>query len=408
MLVSPDGSPTTAAQPAWPLLGAADLKPSPDHPIGWRGDGGGCYLAARPATQWSGKKNVLWSADIGRGRSSAIVVGQRVFITAEPNVLICLDATTGMKLWRRTHKLSELPADLHAKGPEQSSEYGDATPTPVSDGKSVWVFLGTGVVACYDLEGRHRWIDWFDFRRTTTYARTPSPVLVDDRLLVHFGPLVCLDAATGKLLWKNDGAKATYGTPARARIGNVDVLITPKGHVVRVADGKILAADLGNCTYTSPVVQGNVVYFVDSAMSAVRLPDKAADKIQCKELWYTELTGAFYASPVFHRGRIYMVDRAANYFVIDASSGKTVLMKTLELAPAGGADGPNIYPSLCLAGKHLYLSNDAGETVLLEPGDQGTAVGRNCLPGGSGGTSTFSGNRMFIRGGQRLYCVGGP
>ena len=100
-------------------------------------------------------------------------------------------------------------------------------------------------------------------------------MLVGDRLLVHFGPLVCLDAATGKMLWKNDRAKATYGTPAPARIGDVDVLVTPKGHVVRVADGKILAADLGNCGYTSPVVQGDVAYFIDSAMSAVRLPEKA-------------------------------------------------------------------------------------------------------------------------------------
>ncbi len=388
------------------MLGAADFKPSAEHPVGWRGDGSGRYLAASPATQWSGKKNILWSADIGRGQSSAVVADQRVFITAEPNVLICLDAATGKELWRQTHKLSELPAALNAKGPEQSSEYGDATPTPVSDGKSVWVFFGTGVVACYDLDGKRRWINWFEFKRTTTYARTPSPVLVGERLLVHFGPLVCLDAATGKLLWKNDKAKATYGTPAPARIGDVDVLITPKGNVVRVADGKILAADLGNCVYTSPVVQSNVVYFIDNAMTAVQLPEKAADKIECKELWYEELTGTFYVSPVIQDGRIYTVDRSANYFVIDAKTGKTIFTKTLELAPAGRTDGPNIYPSPCLAGKHLFLGNDAGGTVLLKPDDHGTVVGTNSLPGGSGGTPSFSGKRMFVRGGKMLYCVG--
>ncbi len=399
ILLLPSSPQTAAAQPIGPL---------PQHPLGWRGNGGGRYPAASPAAQWSAKKNILWSTDIGPGQSSAVVAGGRVFITVEPDALVCLDAASGKELWRRTHKLSALPAELHAKGPEQSSDYGDATPTPVSDGKSVWVFFGTGVVACYDLEGKRRWIDWFDFRRTTTYARTPSPLLVGDRLLVHFGPLVCLDAATGKLLWKNDGAKATYGTPAAARIGNVDVLITPKGHVVRVADGKILAADLGNCTYTSPVVQGNTVYFIDSAMTAVRLPAEAADKIECKELWYEELPGTFYASPVIHQGRIYTADRAANYFVIDAASGKTLLTKTLELPPAGRNDGPNIYPSLCFAGKHLFLANDAGETAVLEPDDHGTVVGTNTLPGGSGGTPVFSGRRMFVRGGKRLYCVGEP
>ena len=408
ILVSLGSLRTALAQSAGPLLGAADFKPSPQHPVGWRSDGSGRYLAASPAMEWSGKKNIIWSADVGPGHSSAILAGERVFITAEPNSLICLDAATGKELWRKTHKISELPADLNAKGPEQSSEYGDATPTPVSDGKSVWVFFGTGVVACYDLDGKRRWIDWFDFKRTTTYARTASPVLVGDRLLVHFGPLVCLDAATGKMLWKNDTAKSTYGTLAPARIGDVDVLITPKGHVVRLADGKILAADLGNCVYTSPVVQGNIAYFVDSAMSAVQLPEKAADKIECKELWYEDLTGTFYATPVVYEGRIYTVDRSANYFVIDAKTGKTVFTKTLELAPAGRTDGPNIYPSPCLAGKHLFLGNDAGDTVLLKPDDHATMVGTNSLPSGSGGTPIFSGKRMLVRGGKLLYCIGEP
>jgi hypothetical protein len=405
LLASFDRPATAQAQPAGPLLGAADFQLSPDRPLGWRGDGSGRYLAASPAVQWSKEKNILWSADVGRGHSSPVVAHERVFITAEPATLICLHAATGKQLWRKTHKLSELPAELGAKGPEPSSEYGDASPTPVSDGKSVWGFFGTGVVACYDLEGKRRWIDWFDFRRTTTYARTGSPLLVGGRLLVPFGPLVCLDAATGKLLWKNDSAKATYGTPAPARIGDVDVVITPKGHVVRVADGKILAAGLGNCVYTSPVVQGNVVYFIDNGMTAVRLPEKAADKIECKELWYEDLAGTFYASPVLQDGRIYTVDRAANYFVIDAAGGKTILAKTLALPPAGRADGPNVYPSLCLAGKRLFLSNDAGDTVLLEPDDRGAVAGTNSLPSGSGGTPTFSGTRMYVRGGTTLYCI---
>ena len=101
------------------------------------------------------------------------------------------------------------------------------------------------------------------------------------------------------------------------------------------------------------------------------------------------------------------MDRAANYFVIDAASGKTVLTRRPShcLPPAARTVRTSI-PSLCLAGKHLFLGNDAGETMLLEPGDRGTVVGMNTLPGGSGGTPTFRGHRMFVRGGERLYCVG--
>lgn len=386
--------------------GSAALRPSAERPVGWRGDGGGQYPAADPVTRWSQKENVLWKTEVGAGASSPIVVGPRVFITAEPDWLVCLDAETGKELWRKVHKVSDFPAASDAKHPVRPNQYGDATPTPVSDGNSIWVFFGTGIVACYDLDGRCRWVNWYDMRLATTYGRTASPLLVGDRLLVHFGPLVCLDAATGRVLWQNDGAKAAYGTPAPAHIGDVDVIVTPKGHIVRVADGKILAAGLGNCGYTSPLVLRGVVYFIDREISAVQLPEKAGDKIEGRELWSEELSGEFFASPLVYDGRVYTVDRAANCYVIDAATGKTLLKKTLEMPPAGRSESPNIYPSICLAGKRLLVCNDAGDATLLEPGDQLSVVARNSLPGGSGGTPTLSGQRMFLRCGKVLYCLG--
>jgi outer membrane protein assembly factor BamB len=392
---------------AAPPLGSPDFLPTAARPAGWRGDGSGRFAGATPPATWSATEHVLWKTEVGPGHSSPVVVGPRVFVTAEPDLLVCLEAASGKELWRKAHPLSGLPADLKAVAPRQNENYGDATPTPVSDGASVWVFFNTGIVACYDLEGKSRWLQWYDMRLATVYGRHASPVLVGGRLLVHFGPLACLDAATGALLWKTDKAKATYGTPAPARIGGVDAVITGKGNVVRVADGQVLASDLGNCMYTSPVVQGRVVYFVDGAMTAVELPEKAGETIEGRELWYADLSGQFYASPVIEGGRIHTVDRAANYYVIDAATGKTIQKRTLDLPPAGRVHGPSVYPSLCLAGGRLYVGNDAGNTVLLPLGDAGAAIATNTLPAGSGGTPAFSGTRMFVRGGKLLYCIGG-
>ena len=394
------------AAPAAACLGSAEIRPSPERPAGWRGDGSGRYPSADPITNWSATGNVLWRTEVGAGHSSPLVVGSRVLVTAEPGLLVCLDAATGRELWRTAHKLSDLPAERNAQAPRQSEHFGDTTPTPVSDGKWVWVFFNTGIVACHDLEGNCRWRDWYDMRLATNYGRTASPVLVGQRLLIHFGPLVCLDAATGKVLWENPSAKATYGTPATARIGDVAVIVTPRGQIVRVADGKILASGLGLCGYTSPIVQDGVVYFIDREISAVELPAKAGEEIACRERWYEELDGEFFASPLIHEGRVYAVDRAANYYVIDAATGKTLLRQTLELAPAGRIESPNIYPSICLAGKHLFVGNDAGETMLLQPGDRLAVVATNSLPRGSGATPTFSGQRMFTRAGEVLYCIG--
>jgi outer membrane protein assembly factor BamB len=387
---------------------AADPGPTPGRPVGWRGDGSGQFPSANPVTRWKVGENVLWKSEVGTGHSSPIVAGRRLLITSEPDVLVCLDVETGRELWRKTHELAAVSAEAAEKGATHSSQYGDANPTPVSDGRCVWVFLGTGLVACHDLEGKSRWMIWYDLRQTTSYGRTASPVLVGDRLLVHFGPLVCLEAASGKVLWRNDDARASYGTPAAARIGDVDVVVTPKGQIVRVADGKTLAADLGNCMYTSPVVQDRAVFFIDGGMSAVQLPEKAEERIECKELWSGELTGEFFASPLVHRGRLYTVDKAGKYHVIDASTGKVILNKKIEFTAAAGAGGASVYPSLCLAGKNLFVGNDAGETIVLEPGDQGLAIGAGSLPGGSGGTPTFSGRRTFVRGGELLYCLAAP
>ena len=387
-------------------IGSAGFRPSVEHPVGWRGDGSGQYPSADPPTKWSDKENIVWKAEVGTGISSPVLVGQRVYIAAEPALLICLDAGSGKELWRKAHDISDFPAAKHAKTPIQRAEYGDANAVPVSDGKWIWACYGTGIVACYDLDGKARWVDWFDFRRTTQYARTASPVLIGERLLVHFGPLVCLDAATGRVLWKTEKAEATYGTPAHARIGDVDVIVTPGGDAVRASDGALLASDLGRCAYSSPLVQGRIVYFIDKSISAVQLPEKAGDQIEGKELWFEDLSGEFYASPVIHDGRIYAVNRSAEFFVIDAKTGKTRLQKTLDLPPAGGTATPNVYPSVCLAGKRLFVGNDAGEAIMLELGDEGKAVEVNSLPAGSGSTPVFADRRIYVRGGKILYCIG--
>jgi outer membrane protein assembly factor BamB len=387
---------------------ATDPEPSPGRPVGWRGDGSGQFPSANPVTHWKAGENVVWKSEVGAGHSSPILVGRRLLITSEPDLLICLDAETGRELWRKAHRLADVSAEAVAKGAKHSSSYGDATPTPVSDGTWVWVFLGTGLVSCHDLEGKRRWMHWYDLRQTTNYGRTSSPVLVGDRLLVHIGPLVCLEAATGKVLWMNDDARANYGAPAATRIGDVDCVVTPKGQIVRVVDGKILAADLGNCMYTSPVVQDRVVYFIDGGLSAVQLPEKAGEKLECKELWSMELTGEFFASPLVHRGRIYIADKGGMYYVIDASTGKVTLEKQLEFASATDSGAASVYPSLCLPGKTIFVGNDAGRTVVLAPGDGGVIVGSGALPAGSGATPTFSARRMFARGGGFLYCLAPP
>jgi hypothetical protein len=90
-----------AAEP--PPYGAADFVPTPQRPIGFRGDGTGRFPGAMPPLEFSQKdgKNVLWSVKMPNwGQSSPIVVGRRVITMAEPDTTLCVDADTGKVLWQ--------------------------------------------------------------------------------------------------------------------------------------------------------------------------------------------------------------------------------------------------------------------------------------------------------------------
>src|SRR5689334_6228151 len=105
-----------AANPPGAPLGSPKFTPTPDRPLGWRGDGSGRYPGATPPLQWERKRSgggyaargILWATPMPNGGVSCpIVVGNRVFVTAEPSDLICVDKASGQILWIRSNPAHE-------------------------------------------------------------------------------------------------------------------------------------------------------------------------------------------------------------------------------------------------------------------------------------------------------------
>jgi len=389
-------------------LGSPDFRPTLQRPFGWRGDGSGRFPGATPPTEWSATHNVRWATLVGRSFSCPIVTDKFVFVTSEPDLLVCLDRAGGKVLWKSEIK----PADLADEKSRKAAEKYDApkdgsglsAATPLTDGKSIYVILANGIICAIDLDGTRKWAVGIDADPTTGYGRSSSPILVAGKLIVHMSNLYALDPATGRQLWVNTDAKSSYGTPGLLRIGAVDLIVTPNGDVVRAADGKAVATEIGRATHSSPIQCGEgVVCFGNGETRALRL--NAAFKEE--EVWSGTAGGDVFGSPLLHDNTLFITTGAGELFAFNASGKgeQEPLFEGRKLFENENPGGPTAYASLTLAGGYLFFNSNKGETVVLEATRSARLVGRNKLPGGTGSSPVFSGTEMFLRDGDKLFCI---
>ncbi|MCG3180253.1 MAG: Outer membrane protein assembly factor BamB [Phycisphaerae bacterium] len=444
----------------------------PSGTVGWRTDGTGNYPDAAPATEWGLDANVVWKTKLPSwSNATPAIVGGRIFITSEPDEVICLNAADGAILWRRALPLSDVwteqervvaevkqaeSADLkkqYAKLDNEVNEAYDAarknpdkpelkkhfkdllneqkelrrkiatyapwapaqaepnngytSATPVSDGRHVWVQLGTGVAACFDAEGKRLWAK-FIAAPESEWGHSTSPVLADGKLLLHVKRLQAYEPLTGRLLWTAEDTTRSWGTPAITRVAGVTVAITSCGDVVRVSDGKVLAARIGSVEFCSPLVVGDVVCMIQNGGSALRLTPAPDDGVKVEKLWEcAPVKERYYASPVCRDGLIYCINQRNHFSVIDAADGKVLSEqgRGVDLDLGKGT----VYPSLVLAGDYLLVSSDTGVTMVFKPGTKAapepTPVATNRLERFRS-TPVFVGSRMFVRSYENLYCFG--
>ena len=132
---------------------------------------------------------------------------------------------------------------------------GFCLPSPISDGKHVYVAFGQGQTCCFDLQGNLQWGHLFSAPEVGWVCSYLSPLLADGVLIDERGnhALRGLDAASGRLLWETTVAKDQdldredpFGNDKVLSLTNgndsLTVLVTSRGPILRVADGKIVGA----------------------------------------------------------------------------------------------------------------------------------------------------------------------
>ncbi|MBI3207388.1 MAG: PQQ-binding-like beta-propeller repeat protein [Candidatus Solibacter usitatus] len=155
-------------------------------------------------------KNVVWKTALPPGHSSPIVVGDRIFLTAfEADKLLtfCLDRVTGKIQWRR-----ESP---RPRTQELHKSNTPASPSAVSDGKSIYVFFTDFGLISYGLDGNERWKTAMG-PFNNPFGMGASPVLVDNILLQSCDAesgsyFAAFDKNTGKELWRSERPEYSRG-----------------------------------------------------------------------------------------------------------------------------------------------------------------------------------------------------
>jgi outer membrane protein assembly factor BamB len=213
------------------------------------------------------EKNVLWKADLPAGKSSPIVVGDRIFLTAAEGdelVTICLSRSTGQVQWRRSVRAG--------KREVQHTLNHRASPTPATDGKSVFVFFADFGLVAYDLEGTQRWqLPLGPFN--SLHGVAASPVYADGKVVLVCDQdtdayILAVHGDSGKIAWKKPRQVTNgYSTPIIHRPSKGPAQVIAPGSyqltAYSIVDGEHVwfARGLTCQPKSAPTISGNVVYF---------------------------------------------------------------------------------------------------------------------------------------------------
>ena len=426
----------------------------------WRGpNGDGTAPDAKnlPET-WSPTENITWKVELPAwSGSSPTIWGDRIFLntpskedpsTAQPAppppapgkkarprprpaggrgpggqelMLVCLERATGKELWRR-------PYD---RGNEIKMKHNMSSPSPVTDGKLVWVVSGNAQVACFDFEGNQKWT--FDIQKNfgkmgIQFGYGSSPLLVDGKLVFQMlqglytdDPcyLFALEAATGKVLWKVERptdaeheSPDAYSTPALlVQGGKKQVVVGGADYVTGhdVATGKELWRGGGLNpnksrnfrVIASPLVNNGLIFTPTRVTPFITYKAGGTGDITAThQAWKWEEKGPpDVPTPVSDGELLYFVDDNGAFTAVKAATGEKVY------GPEATGIGRTSASPILADGK-IYIVSETAETAVVQAGPKFKLIAKNALDGSyTLCTPAFVDGAIFLRTATHLYCI---
>lgn len=397
----------------------------------WRGPAlNGISAEKNLPVKWTTEENVTWKLPMPAwSGSTPIIWGDSIFLNTsegERNKSLKGD----LHLWRLDRKAGTvLWKKWLGAGDTQMRKQNMSSPSPVTDGKSVWALTGTGVLKAFDFKGNELWardIQKEYGRFGLNWGFASSPLLHEDSLYIPVlhgmktddpSYILRINKTTGKNVWRVERptpaireSPDSYITPALLRYNGALELIISGGDCVTghdLATGKELWRAYGlnpnNDPFyrivNSPVVMDGMIYAGSKNRPYLALrAGGRGDITNSHRAWIID-NGPDVPTPVTDGKYLYIVRDNGGFMCLDAKTGKDIYPPQ-RLKPGTYSSSP------VLADGKLYISNEDGLTTVVKAGPQFEILAENAMNDYCLSSPAISDGQIFIRTASHLYCIG--
>ena len=412
------------------LFTAAVVTVSAENWPQWRGPlATGAAVAAKslPVT-WSTSsgENIAWKVPMpSRSGATPIVWNDTIFLSVATAPesgdveLWTLNRATGALGWKKTI----------AAGNYKINKQNMSSPSPVTDGRTVWVLTGVGILKAFDFKGNELWSrdiqkDYGAFGLNWGYAA--SPLLHDNMLYVPVlhgmktddpSYVLKIDGKSGKTLWKVDRptdavaeSPDAYSTPALLEYDGKKEIVVTGGDVVTghdLATGKELWRAQGlnpgkapnYRIVASPLVVGGLVIAPTRIRPMVAIKPGGRGDVTGTHTAWTFDRGPDVPTPVSDGTLLYCVSDRGVVETLDVKTG-AVVYGPERLKPAIYSASP------VLADGKIYVTSETGLTSVFRAGPKFELLAENSSDEYTLSTIAVSKGQLFLRTEKHLYAIG--
>ncbi len=337
----------------------------------WRGanrDGKAGGFAA--PSKWPSALTQKWKTTVGSGNATPALVGDKLYVFTRQGgdeVTLCLNAANGNEIWRDKY------AAQAVTGAASRGHPGPRSSPAVANGKAVTLGVA-GVVSCLDARsGKMLWRKDPYPKVVPKFFTSCSPIIVDGTAVAQVGTagngaIVAFDLATGSEKWRWAEEGPEYASPAVLTVDGTKqiVTLTEKSIVgVGAADGKLLwklPFPVARRAYNAatPIIDGHTVIYTGAGRGAkaVKIEQQGGGFV-AKELWSNPDLAPQYNTPVLKDGLLFGLSASGSLYCINTKDGSTAWTDTAKHGRG--------FAAIVSAGSAILALSSTSELIVYKP-----------------------------------------